>query len=177
MVTPTVSNKERTKFIFFDVPLSVAIQVMDWPMAMAVLGIARITCTFISSCLRISSQLTPDITEISICFSGLMEGFISSNNLLSCWGSTASTIKSAFLTAFKLLSVVYYNPFHHKLPGQRYFCASGIFAVVCISRILPAPFAKRKAYITAAYYGYMLLCEFIINWLNVFQMFILFQIA
>src|ERR1700710_2392681 len=50
IVTPTVSKSDLTRFIFLLVPLSVAIQVIEWPIAIAVLGMALITCTFRSSC-------------------------------------------------------------------------------------------------------------------------------
>jgi hypothetical protein len=104
MLTPTVSNSDSTKLILAADALSVAIQVMLWPMAMAVLGIARITCTSIPSWLRISWQLTPDTTEISKCLLWLAAGFISSSNLLI---AGAKWLKQQYqlVTASALLAV------------------------------------------------------------------------
>src|SRR5690606_38027150 len=97
MVTtaPTVSNSLVTRSNCSSDALSDAMQVIDWPMAIAVLGIARITWTLLLSLSRTSAQVTPDTTDTTNRSSGTIAEAISSSTPLSCCGNTANTMTLA----------------------------------------------------------------------------------
>src|SRR5690606_23733365 len=64
--SPTALNILSTKRTSVSLALSVAIQVIDCPIAIAVLGIARTTLTLSPSASLISQQETPEATETTI---------------------------------------------------------------------------------------------------------------
>src|SRR5690606_28814475 len=93
----TDSNSRFTWSVTVSDALSVAIQVIDCPIAIAVFGMARTTTLSSPNTCLISAQLTPEITETTICWVCNVS-LISSKSLRSCCGKIANTTISASMT-------------------------------------------------------------------------------
>ena len=68
---------------------------MDSLIAMAVFGIARMIGTSTPSCERICAIVAPETIETTVCRAGSITVRISARSPLSCWGVTATKMRSA----------------------------------------------------------------------------------